>query len=173
MLRSPVAGCICDVISSLNTKFLQIWSSVTGYGELCAFLQPIRIGEIFWMNNNCYLSPTLLRTLKYIRAGETIFERRKKQPTSRDTTGFLEKWRLSYDCQNSPPIRIRVVLLNGWNKFTFRRRPIRSSIQVWVVSFHSSMELLQLLEFHRRRVAGKTVVASRNVSCFLRQTCLL
>ena len=33
--RSPVAGCIFDVISSLNTQFSQIWSSVTGYGELC------------------------------------------------------------------------------------------------------------------------------------------
>ena len=28
--------CGFDVISSLNTKFFQIWSSVTGYGELCA-----------------------------------------------------------------------------------------------------------------------------------------
>ena len=26
--------CIFDVISLLNTKFLQIWSSITGYGEL-------------------------------------------------------------------------------------------------------------------------------------------
>ena len=31
----PVEGCIFDVMSSLNTKFFQIWSSVTGYGELC------------------------------------------------------------------------------------------------------------------------------------------
>ena len=31
----PVAGCIFDVISLLNTKFFEIWSSVTGYGELC------------------------------------------------------------------------------------------------------------------------------------------
>ena len=31
----PVAGYIFDVVSSLNTKFFQIWSSVTGYGELC------------------------------------------------------------------------------------------------------------------------------------------
>ena len=35
MLSSPVAGCTFDVISSLNTKYLQIWSSVTGYCELC------------------------------------------------------------------------------------------------------------------------------------------
>ena len=35
------------VISSLNTKFFQIWSSVTGYGELNVCFQPIRIGEIF------------------------------------------------------------------------------------------------------------------------------
>ena len=28
----PVVGCIFDVISSLNTKFFQIWSSVTGFG---------------------------------------------------------------------------------------------------------------------------------------------
>ena len=27
----PVAGCISDVISSLNTKLFQIWSSVTGW----------------------------------------------------------------------------------------------------------------------------------------------
>ena len=39
--------CIFDVISLLNTKFFQIWSSVTGYGELCMCFQPIRIGEIF------------------------------------------------------------------------------------------------------------------------------
>ena len=31
----PVAGYIFDVISSLNTKFFHIWSSITGYGELC------------------------------------------------------------------------------------------------------------------------------------------
>ena len=30
-----VAGYIFDVVYSLNTKFFQIWSSVTGYGELC------------------------------------------------------------------------------------------------------------------------------------------
>ena len=40
-------GCIFDVISSLNTKFFQIWPSVTGYGELNGCFQPIRIGEIF------------------------------------------------------------------------------------------------------------------------------
>ena len=36
-----------DVISSLNTKFFQIWSSATGYGELCVCFLPIRIGEMF------------------------------------------------------------------------------------------------------------------------------
>ena len=30
-----VEGCIFGVISSLNTKFFQIWSPLTGYGELC------------------------------------------------------------------------------------------------------------------------------------------
>ena len=30
--------CIFGVISSLNTKFFQIWSSVTGYDELCVCL---------------------------------------------------------------------------------------------------------------------------------------
>ena len=39
--------CIFDVISSLKSKFFQIWSSVTGYGELCVCFSPIRIGEIF------------------------------------------------------------------------------------------------------------------------------
>ena len=32
---------------TLNTKFFQIWSSVSGYGELCVCFQPIRVGEIF------------------------------------------------------------------------------------------------------------------------------
>ena len=36
-----------DVISSLNTKFFQIWSSATGYGELWVCFWPIRIGEMF------------------------------------------------------------------------------------------------------------------------------
>ena len=31
----PVEGCIFDFISSLNTKFFQIGSSITDYGELC------------------------------------------------------------------------------------------------------------------------------------------
>ena len=35
LTSEPVAGGIFDVISSLNTKFFEIWSSVTGYGELC------------------------------------------------------------------------------------------------------------------------------------------
>ena len=50
----PLEGCIFDVISSWNTKFFQIWLSVTGYAELCvccAFSQS-EFGEIFWMNNN-------------------------------------------------------------------------------------------------------------------------
>ena len=44
--------CILDVISSLNTDFFQIWSSETGFGELCVCFYAIRIVEIFWMNNN-------------------------------------------------------------------------------------------------------------------------
>ena len=32
----------------------QIWWTAAGYGELCVWFQPIRTGEIFWMNNNCY-----------------------------------------------------------------------------------------------------------------------
>ena len=51
-VHSPVQGCIFDVIFSLNIKFFKIWSSVTGYVELCVCFQLIRIGEIFWVNNN-------------------------------------------------------------------------------------------------------------------------
>ena len=29
----------------------QIWWTAAGYGELCVWFQPIRNGEIFWMNN--------------------------------------------------------------------------------------------------------------------------
>ena len=46
-LPQLVAGCIFGVISSLNTNFFQIWSSLIGYGELCVCFQPFRIGEIF------------------------------------------------------------------------------------------------------------------------------
>ena len=51
-VRLPVEGCNFDIISSLNTKFFQIWASVTGYGELNVCFYPIRIGEIFLLNNN-------------------------------------------------------------------------------------------------------------------------
>ena len=47
--------CTFDVIGSLNAKFFQVWSSGAGYGELCVCFQAIRIGDIFRMNNNCYL----------------------------------------------------------------------------------------------------------------------
>ena len=47
--------CTFDVTGSLNAKFFQIWSSVAGYGELWVCFQAIRIGDIFRMNNNCYL----------------------------------------------------------------------------------------------------------------------
>ena len=48
----PVAGCIFDVICSLNTTFFQgkISSSVTSSGELCVCIQSIRIGEIKWFD---------------------------------------------------------------------------------------------------------------------------
>ena len=46
-----------NVISSLNTNFYQIWSSVTGYDELWVCIYPIRIGEIFWwiINENKFI----------------------------------------------------------------------------------------------------------------------
>ena len=41
-----------DVIGLLNAKFFQIWSSVADYDELWVCFQPVRIGDIFSMNNN-------------------------------------------------------------------------------------------------------------------------
>ena len=35
----------------------QIWWTAAGYGELCVWFQPIRNGEIFWMNNNAIYVP--------------------------------------------------------------------------------------------------------------------
>ena len=32
---------------SIKSKFFQIWSSVTGYGELNVCFEPVRVGEIF------------------------------------------------------------------------------------------------------------------------------
>ena len=44
--------------------------------------------------------------------------------------------------------------------------PMRSSTQIWVVTHHQYMEFLR--SFLRRHFVGKPVVASQNVSCFLR-----
>ena len=38
----------CTVPTQVNTRLVRrVWSSVTGYGELCMCFQPVRIGEIF------------------------------------------------------------------------------------------------------------------------------
>ena len=74
--------CIFDVISSLNRKFFQIWSSETGYGEFCVCFQPIRIGEIFWMNNNDMIIVYLAGFMRLIRGSlctwYTIFSSRSR-----------------------------------------------------------------------------------------------
>ena len=51
----------------------QIWWTAAGYGELCEWFQPIRNGEIFWMNNNTsYIKVSgilsgrkLIKTIRY------------------------------------------------------------------------------------------------------------
>ena len=51
----------------------QIWWTAAGYGELCVWFQPIRNGEIFWMNNNTsYIKVSgipsgkkLIKTIRY------------------------------------------------------------------------------------------------------------
>ena len=75
-------SCIFDVISSLNRKFFQIWSSEAGYGEFCVCFQPIRIGEIFWMNNNDMIIVYLAGFMRLIRGSlctwYTIFSSRSR-----------------------------------------------------------------------------------------------
>ena len=59
--------CIFDVISSLNTKFFPIWSSVTGYGEFkCAFSQS-ESGKYFeWIISMFNLQKHLIRAAFWV-----------------------------------------------------------------------------------------------------------
>ena len=47
-------GWTFDVIGWLWQNSLQIWPTATIHGKLCVWLQPIRNGEIFWMNNTSF-----------------------------------------------------------------------------------------------------------------------
>ena len=49
MQRAPLLTSLIEY----DEDSFQIWWTAAGYGELCVWLQPIRNGEIFWMNNNC------------------------------------------------------------------------------------------------------------------------
>ena len=96
----------------------------------------------------------------------------RKQPTFGDaTTCFPTKWRLRKEPRNSilmtrhyPDL---VALLIGWIKFPTRHDQSEAQPKSgkWRVI---SMEFLR--SFLRRHLAGKPVVASPNVGCFLRLT---
>ena len=46
-VHQPVEGCIFDAISLVNTKFFQIWSPVTRYGEYACAFSPSELGNYF------------------------------------------------------------------------------------------------------------------------------
>ena len=93
----------------------------------------------------------------------------RKQSTFRDaTTGFPAKWRRD-ECRNSILMTRHYPDLVSTSDWSCRVEnllwPIICTYQIWAVTLHS-MQFLR--SFLRRHFAGKPVVASRNVNCFLR-----
>ena len=60
----------CDIYAVLSTSFstyrkiFKIWSSLACYEELAVGFEPIRNGEIFWMNNITYIATITCGTEK-------------------------------------------------------------------------------------------------------------
>ena len=50
-----------EVILPDIADVLQIWSTLAGYEEIAEWFEPIRNGEIFWMNNNTRFLDSLWR----------------------------------------------------------------------------------------------------------------
>ena len=91
-----------------------------------------------------------------------------KRPTFGDTTtGFPAKWLLRNERRNSILMTRHYPNLGTASDWSCRVgnlvQPIRSTTQIWVVT---RIEFLR--SFFRRHLAGKPVVASPNVGCFLR-----
>ena len=94
----------------------------------------------------------------------------RKQLTFGDaTTGFPAKWSLRNERRNSILMTRHFPELGSvsdWlNQISHAARPIRSTTQIWVVTRH---QYGFLHSFLRRHLAGKPLVASPNVGCFLR-----
>ena len=94
----------------------------------------------------------------------------RKQPTFGDaTTGFPAKWRLRNERRNSILITRHHPDLGSASDCSSRVgnliQPIRNTTQIWLVTrYQYGISAL----FLRRHLAGKPVVASPNVNCFLR-----
>ena len=94
----------------------------------------------------------------------------ENNPTFGDTTSaFSMKWRLRNECRNSvlfqdaSPPRFGCFWLVEANFHA--ARPMTNITQIWLVTHHQC-GILHL--FLRRHLAGKRVVALRNVGCFPR-----
>ena len=124
-----------------------IWSLAVKYVHLFAsweILHGKALTTVFSHNITCSYLRKIVRLLKLVTKSRNLLA---WGTADRDaTTGFPAKWRL-----------------RGKRRVGNLLQPIRNTTQIWRVI---SMEFLR--SFLRRHFAGKPVVASRNVGCFLR-----
>ena len=145
----------------LSTMFFLTW-----LGNLSVTKSSLLSTKVFVPQNFVLKGTNKLLVLFLTRSRTSSL---RKQPTFRDAiTGFLTKWRLRNERRNS-------ILTTRHNpdlgsasdrrkQISYAARPIRSTTQISRRCF-ISMEFLR--PFLRRHFAGKRVVASQNVGCFL------
>ena len=129
-------------------------------------LNSVNNGKILLLKTTTRLVETVSGRLLLRRDGNNSL---RKHPTFRDaSTDFPANWRRN-ERRNSILMTRHYPDLVSTSDWSCREenllRPTICTYQIWQWRF-ISMEFLRL--FLRRHFAGKSVVASRNVSCFLR-----
>ena len=145
----------------LSTMFFLTW-----LGNLSVTKSSLLPTKVFVPQNFVLKGTNKLLVLFLTRSRTTSL---RKQPTFRDAiTGFLTKWRLRNERRNSILTTRHYPDLSSASdrrkQISYAARPIRSTTQISKWCF-ISMEFLR--PFLRRHFAGKRVVASQNVGCFL------
>ena len=128
-------------------------------------LNSVNYGKILLLKTTTRLIETVSGRLLFRRNGNGL----RKQPTFRDaSTDFPANWRRN-ERRNSILMTRHYPDLVSTSDWSCRVEnllwPIICTYQIWAVTLHS-MQFLR--SFLRRHFAGKPVVASRNVNCFLR-----
>ena len=128
-------------------------------------LNSVNYGKILLLKTTTRLIETVCGRLLFRRNGNSL----RKQPTFCDaSTDFPANWRRN-ERRNSILMTRHYPDLVSTSDWSCRVEnllwPIICTYQIWAVTLHS-MQFLR--SFLRRHFAGKPVVASRNVNCFLR-----